>query len=310
MKISVVVPLYNKARQIFRALRSVLNQSHQEFEIIVVNDGSSDGSEEIVKNINDSRIRLINQDNSGVSSARNTGIKLAESDFIALLDADDEWLVEHLSNICKVIESYPNAALYATSYFYTDPNGCISIPKFRMKIPKNWSGILNSDSYLENSLGAPIFNSSSVCLNRPYLQKIGLFNEEITSGEDLDLWLRISLACPIAYTNNQTAIYYKDLTIHRSAPDIIRSNNVGLSLLSGILHDYKKVNVKRKNIFEYYCKRVISIGRESLYQGDTRFALICLRKSFFTMHNRLDWLKLAYSFLQNYLSHQAINRGV
>ena len=89
--ISVVIPLYNKEKYIKRAIESVLNQTFQKFEIIVVNDGSTDKSAEIVQNIKDPRIRLINQKNAGVSAARNRGIQEAKYEYIAFLDADDFW---------------------------------------------------------------------------------------------------------------------------------------------------------------------------------------------------------------------------
>src|SRR5574344_1434815 len=100
--ISVVIPLYNKERYIERAIRSVLNQSFQDFEIIVVNDGSTDQSVTIVKDINDSRIRIINQKNGGVSSARNKGISEAKYAIVAFLDADDVWKENHLEVIVEL----------------------------------------------------------------------------------------------------------------------------------------------------------------------------------------------------------------
>jgi len=95
---SVVIPLYNKERSVKNTIESVLNQTFQDFEVIVVNDGSTDNSLEVVKSFNDERIRIINQKNSGVSSARNRGIKEAKYEWIAFLDADDLWEI----TICKL----------------------------------------------------------------------------------------------------------------------------------------------------------------------------------------------------------------
>ena len=107
MKISVVIPLYNKRTSVIRALNSVLSQTIQPEEIIVVNDGSTDGSEQLVNELNHPLVRLINQPNAGVSAARNRGIKEAKGDWIAFLDADDEWMPEYLETIKSLSEKYP-----------------------------------------------------------------------------------------------------------------------------------------------------------------------------------------------------------
>src|SRR5574344_715427 len=113
--ISVVIPLYNKERYIEKTIHSVLKQSFNKFEIVVVNDGSTDNSLAIVESIRDSRIRVFDQKNSGVSAARNRGIKEAKYDFIAFLDGDDEWLSNHLPIIANLIDKYPSCGVFATS---------------------------------------------------------------------------------------------------------------------------------------------------------------------------------------------------
>ncbi|MFA6873908.1 MAG: glycosyltransferase family A protein, partial [Bacteroidaceae bacterium] len=116
--ISVIIPLYNKERYIKRAICSVLNQSFGNFEIVVINDGSTDNSASIVESIDDTRIKLINQKNTGVSAARNKGIAESKYDFIAFLDADDEWKENHLAIIASLIEKYPLCGVFATSYYF------------------------------------------------------------------------------------------------------------------------------------------------------------------------------------------------
>src|SRR5574344_1047459 len=116
--ISVVIPLYNKERYIERALRSVLNQTFGDFEIVVVNDGSTDASVSVVEGIEDSRIRIINQKNGGVSAARNRGIEESKYDIVAFLDADDVWKENHLSVIAELIDKYPACGVFATSYYF------------------------------------------------------------------------------------------------------------------------------------------------------------------------------------------------
>ena len=109
---SVVIPLYNKEESIFNTIKSVLKQSCQNFEIIVVNDGSTDRSVDAVKAINDERIRLIHQENQGVSAARNRGINESRYEWIAFLDGDDLWESNHLEEIVKMMNTFPNEKVY------------------------------------------------------------------------------------------------------------------------------------------------------------------------------------------------------
>ena len=120
---SIIIPLYNKAPYIERAINSVLNQSLQNFEIIVVNDGSSDGGEKIVTKIVDERLKLVSQKNAGVSAARNTGAKEAQYEYLAFLDGDDTWEPNFLSEIVKLIGNFPDAGIYGTSNSFIYPNG-------------------------------------------------------------------------------------------------------------------------------------------------------------------------------------------
>jgi len=120
---SIIIPLYNKAPYIERAINSVLNQSLQNFEIIVVNDGSSDGGEKIVTKIVDERLKLVSQKNAGVSAARNTGAKEAQYEYLAFLDGDDTYEPNFLSEIVKLIGNFPNAGIYGTSNSFIYPNG-------------------------------------------------------------------------------------------------------------------------------------------------------------------------------------------
>src|ERR1022692_3824950 len=116
---SVVIPLYNKAAYISTAIESVLNQDYLEFELIIVNDGSTDRSLEIIRLINDSlkeQFRIINQSNSGVSTARNNGVKAANYNFIAFLDADDWWDKDFLKEMNVLIVNYNEAGIYASNY--------------------------------------------------------------------------------------------------------------------------------------------------------------------------------------------------
>ena len=113
---SIIIPLYNKYDFIEKAVFSVLNQSYPHFELIVIDDGSYDGSIKVVENIKDTRIKLFKQSNGGVSSARNKGIEIAKYDLIAFLDADDWWGDNYLESMLKLILKYPDVSIYGPRY--------------------------------------------------------------------------------------------------------------------------------------------------------------------------------------------------
>lgn len=208
---SIVIPLYNKEKQIANTIKSVQNQTFQEFEIVIVNDGSTDNSANIVKQINDKQIRLINQPNGGVSSARNTGIKNASSEYIAFLDADDEWREDYLETIFNMINQYPECDVFATNYKIVDTNKNERVPvninfaKFS-KTLDNQYGIL--DNYFDfASLTAPPLWTSAIICTKASILKVGLFPNGIRMGEDLIVWAKLANNFKICYSKKIKAIY-------------------------------------------------------------------------------------------------------
>jgi len=204
--VSVVIPLYNKAQFVERAIQSVLRQTIQDFEIIVVNDGSTDNGHEIVQQMTDERIRLIRQTNAGVSAARNRGITESRSNLVAFLDSDDEWMPELLATILDLRRSYPEAGAYATGYMIANAQGCLSLFRPRRLRCTEWTGII--PDYFR--LGIGCVWSSAVAVSRNVFAKTGMFRTGITFGEDLDMWFRIALRFDIAYSATPMAIWHQD----------------------------------------------------------------------------------------------------
>jgi cellulose synthase/poly-beta-1,6-N-acetylglucosamine synthase-like glycosyltransferase len=208
--VSIIIPLYNKAPYIKRAVRSVLAQAEQEFEVIVVDDGSTDGGAAIVEHFADSRIRLITQENRGASAARNRGIQESGADLVAFLDADDEWCPTFLETVLDLCRRYPEAGVYATAYTIYNPDGVRRGASIAAVPPAPWSGLI-PNYFRSAALGEPPISSSSVAIPRTVLQEMDGFSEEHWWGEDVDLWGRIAFRYPIAFTWRVGAVYHTDV---------------------------------------------------------------------------------------------------
>ena len=172
--ISVVIPLYNKEKQIKRTLQSVLTQTFQDFEIVIVNDGSTDNSTIEVEKIKDSRIRLIHQENAGVSAARNKGIEEAKYELIAFLDADDEWKSKYLEVQYNLYRKYPECDIFACNYEFVNEKHDISPTIIKKLSFKENDGILNN--YFEVAcVSHPPLCSSAIVIKKKAIQAIGGF---------------------------------------------------------------------------------------------------------------------------------------
>ena len=205
---SVVIPLYNKENEIKRAINSVLNQSCGDFEIIIIDDGSTDNGLEKVKVFDDPRIRLILQENCGVSSARNRGIKESTGQFIAFLDADDEWMPKFLETIRRLIVAHPKAGIYVTAYEIVTQGKRVR-PLFASIPEGTWEGIIPS-YFRAAGLGPTPVWTSAVCMPRWVFAEIGTFPLGEKLGEDLDMWSRVALKYPIAFSSYIGAVYFFD----------------------------------------------------------------------------------------------------
>jgi glycosyltransferase involved in cell wall biosynthesis len=207
--VSVVIPLYNKGPYIARALTSVLTQTFQDFEVIVVDDGSTDDGAEVVRGFDDPRIRLIQQENQGVSAARNRGIEAARAELVAFLDADDEWMAGHLETIIRLRRNASEAGLYATSYIESLSKKRMKRPRFAAIPPEPWEGLV--PNYFKScTYGDALVCSSTACIPKHILTKFGGFQEGFWWGEDTDLWGRIAFQYPVAFSWDGGVILHRD----------------------------------------------------------------------------------------------------
>ena len=200
-KFSVVVPLYNKGQSIKDTINSVLEQSFRDFELIIVNDGSADNSLQVVREIKDSRIRIIDKKNGGVSSARNRGIAEAKNEWIALLDGDDLWLPNHLEDLARAIEVFPDHKVFYTGWTTSEEKDFRSgFNEFAVEV----------DDYFRFALNGYGMWSSCVCFHSSLQKKMQMFCEYLTRGEDLDLWRRFVMQGKPVFVPTRSAIYRTD----------------------------------------------------------------------------------------------------
>lgn len=197
-EISVVIPLYNKAAEIERTLGSVLGQSVLPREVIIIDDGSTDGSAEIVERMATPLVRLLRQENAGVSAARNRAIEMASGRWVALLDGDDWWKPDYLSAMARLIERYPDCGAYGSAFYVDNGAGLVEgdTPKCE--------GIVN---FFEESMRRYVLIPSATILRRDLVMQMGGFPVGMRMGEDQYLWTRIARVADVAFTPELNVVY-------------------------------------------------------------------------------------------------------
>lgn len=259
--ISVVVPLYNKERAVVDTIHSVLNQTIVPYELIIVDDGSTDNSLKVVHSFVNSFthsivIKVIHKKNGGVSSARNRGIKEAKGDYIALLDGDDLWEPTFLEEQVKLIYDFPEAAMWGVNTAFIKNGKCW---KWQQGMGDGFRG------YVENYFGTKhndLFCSSSVVIRKEVFEKVGYFDERISSSEDLDMWYRIILKNPVVFYD-KVLVYYNQDAENRVAYD----TDVRFPLTKDIKYYFDKHNEEfdRNPVFSRYMNSYVA--SRLLYNG-------------------------------------------
>lgn len=186
--VSVIIPTFNRAEKVQRAVSSVLSQTFMDYEVIVVDDGSSDQTAEALASFQNRITYIAHTENKGVSAARNTGIRASKAPFIAFLDSDDHWLPEKLDVQMRFFQENPEAVACQTEELWIR-NGKHVNPRNKHLKP--------SGDIFEASLKRCLVSPSAVMLKRSLLEQVGLFDEELPVCEDYDLWLRMSSQHPV-----------------------------------------------------------------------------------------------------------------
>ncbi len=202
---SVVIPLYNKQDSVYNTIQSVLIQTFDQFEIVVIDDGSTDDSVQVVRQLTDKRIRLIQKENGGVCSARNRGIMESRYDYIAFLDGDDIWDESYLAEQYRLIQDFSDAAMWGINFAHID-NG--NMESLETGLPNDFRGYVIN--YFANKCVSDLFCSSSVVVRKSAFERTGLFDERIKYGEDLDMWYRIILNFRVVFDARLLVFYRQD----------------------------------------------------------------------------------------------------
>ena len=194
LKISLIIPLYNKEARITACLESALQQKPPFDEILVIDDGSTDQSAEKVATIKAENLRLIRQKNKGVCAARNLGIHQARNALLCFLDADDTLRKGYLETMQALIRDYPTAAFYSLGFVQIDTN---TKAHPRRPVPPGFRGMV--ENYFKTASRGSLVNSSCLCVHKPIILEIGGFPEEVTRGEDLYTWARLAQRGDLAH---------------------------------------------------------------------------------------------------------------
>lgn len=202
---SIVIPVFNKEKFVANTLKSVLSQTFSDYEIIIVNDGSTDNSEAVIKTFTDERIQYFSKENEGVAVARNFGIDKAKSDFVCFLDADDFWHPTFLETMYTYSQKFPEQKVFACA---------IEVETQNKTFAANYSINKNTDfeivDFFEASQKECVLWTSSVVIHKSVFETVGNFDTKIKKGEDTELWIRVGLQFSIVFIWKILARYVYD----------------------------------------------------------------------------------------------------
>lgn len=205
MRFSVIIPLYNKAPYVTKAIRSILSQTYSDYELVIMDDGSSDCSFEIARDAikGYDNCHIHQQLNAGVGTARNNAVTFSQGDYLCFLDADDWWETTYLERMNDLIRDFPEAGIFGTNYYYVK-NG-----RRRVCVTNAETGYINYCKVYAQTLQMPLW-TGAVCIPRTIFNELGGFRPHIRIGEDFDLWIKVALKYKVAFLNEPHAFYNQD----------------------------------------------------------------------------------------------------
>jgi len=295
MKFSVVIPLYNKAPYIESTLGSVLAQTEQDFEIVVLDDGSTDDGAHIVARITDSRVRLASQPNAGVSAARNSAIARAQGEWVVFLDADDWQHPQYLENLLAAQKQHPEADVIAAQYIAIEDAGNDWPPAWQVpSTPVTRESIEIIEDLPGRWMKGPTFTTSSVSIRTSLLQRMQpCFVVGESQGEDLDMWFRVAEQSPIVWIKRPLIAYRSSVAGSLSGghqtfdlPPFL--HRIRARALSGALSA-----TQAKSALKMVADQEISMARDALVSGQRIKAMRLLWRGHRSASKRRWWFTAA-----------------
>lgn len=248
---SVIIPLYNKAPYVDKAIKSVLAQTFRDYELIIVDDGSNDNSaEKAAKAIErQNHCHLIQQKNQGVSITRNNGVAFSKGEYLCFLDADDWWEPTFLEEMAKLISDFPNPGIYGTNYTIVNES------KHKTRVAQIGvtngfeKGYINYCQAYAKTMYMPLW-TGAICIPRMVFEEMGGFPKGIRLGEDFILWVHIALKNKVAFLNKPLAYYNQDVdSTNRGVGHLHQPQRHMLWNLSD-LEPYEKSNLDYKQLID------------------------------------------------------------
>ena len=243
---SVIIPYYKKRKYIERCIDAVLAQTYQDFEIILVDDGSQDDVAQLIEEKYSGKVHLIQQENQGVSAARNTGIAAATHDYIAFLDADDYWSPFYLAYNAEIINNETDVKIIGSHYTRN---------KSELVIKNSNLDYFKFENYFKNAIRNTYFTSSSTIIRNVFFQNNPGFNSNLRRGEDIDVWLRAVASGGNAFYINNTLVYYSDEDSEQATSSI----GVVENSLVGTINEYYKsmLGQSENNGFSHFVSKYV-----------------------------------------------------
>lgn len=251
---SVIIPYYNKSAYIIRCIDSVLSQTYKEYEVLIIDDGSTDGGINLISKKYGQHLSIITQKNQGVSVARNHGIQKAKNEYLAFLDADDAWHPQYLECMSKIISSEQNIKIIGSHYARTTDFLYKKINR------PHYYKFLN---YFNVAIRNTYFTSSSSVIKKTFFDEYDGFNPNLKKGEDHDVWFRAILSGGNAYYIKDTLVYYSDEDIHQITKSSVALDNDLVANINTLYKSLKASTVDKNfkkfislyvyfNLYPYY----------------------------------------------------------
>lgn len=307
MRFSVIIPLYNKALYVAKAIESILAQTYTDYELIIMDDGSKDDSYEIASKAIEGHLRncrLFRQENAGVSMARNNGVAVSVGDYLCFLDADDWWEPDFLEEMSKLIVDFPGAGIYGTNYTIVNET------KQKTRVAQIGveegfeKGFINYCQVYAKTMYMPLW-TGAVCIPRNVFDEMKGFPKGVKLGEDFILWIHIALRYKVVLLNKPLAYYNQDVDVanrgvgHLYKPENHMLWNLGFGEEEENTNpEYKQLidDLRTKDLMPYYLSKVYhEVAKRELKKVDWDRQPEKVRKKY---RQPLCWLRLKYDLIK------------